>query len=30
MVFMLLPLVIAYVFLQKYIISGIVAGSVKG
>jgi raffinose/stachyose/melibiose transport system permease protein len=30
MVFMLLPVVIIYVFLQKYIISGVVAGSVKG
>lgn len=30
MVFMLLPIVIVYIFLQKYIISGVIAGSVKG
>ncbi|MDR0472180.1 MAG: carbohydrate ABC transporter permease [Treponema sp.] len=30
MIFMILPLIIAYIFLQKYIISGVVAGSVKG
>jgi raffinose/stachyose/melibiose transport system permease protein len=30
MVFMLLPIVITYIFLQKYIISGVVAGAVKG
>ena len=28
--YLLLPIVIVYVFLQKYIISGVVAGAVKG
>jgi raffinose/stachyose/melibiose transport system permease protein len=30
MIFLLLPIFIVYIFLQKYIISGVVAGSVKG
>ena len=30
MVFMLVPIITVYVFLQKYIISGAVAGSIKG